>query len=48
MGEGGGRMEGLSANADRAREDRLIFLMNQHGEALLRMCTVYLRDAAMA
>ena len=30
------------------REARLIAMMNEHEEALLRMCAVYLRDAALA
>jgi len=47
MGKGGGRME-VTMSADRIREDRLIWMMNRHGEALLRMCAVYLRDAALA
>ena len=31
-----------------ARENQLISLMEQYGEALLRMCHVYLRDSALA
>lgn len=38
----------VSLSPDRVREDRLVYLMNQYGEALLRMCAVYLRDAALA
>ena len=38
----------VSMNAERVREDRLLDMMNRHGQALLRMCVVYLRDAALA
>jgi RNA polymerase sigma-70 factor (ECF subfamily) len=34
--------------ADKDREEHLVSMMNQHGESLLRMCTVYLRDMALA
>ena len=35
-------------SSDSIREERLVSWMNQYAEALLRMCSVYLRDSAMA
>jgi len=38
----------MARSPGKGREERLISTMNRHGEALLRMCAVYLRDVALA
>ena len=40
-------MEDFSGNKG-TRENQLIFFMEKYGDALLRICSVYLRDSALA